>query len=168
MTRVSRTGLIFLAGIIFAAIVISPAGMNPGHSNVVQAANASETGVVAEGSENRESELQQLLMERKRLLSRIVESMKIFLESGRVGIDEYRNANIALLRAEMDLCKTRNERLDILQKIVQFHITCEAYVARRAAEGRATQINVNKAKVARLEAQIELARENLKGQSPEL
>jgi hypothetical protein len=93
--------------------------------------------------------------------------MKIFFEAGRVGIEEYKEANIALLRAEIDLCTTRNERLEILEKIIQFQKTCEAQVARRAAEGRATQMDVNKAKVAILEAQIELVREKLKEQSPE-
>ena len=164
MSRTLITGLVFSAVTIFAVLAISPAKMHPGGLNVTQAAGASEPGV-AEGRNSRESELQQLLTERKKVLSRIVESMKLFLDSGRAGIDEYRDANIALLRAEMDLCKTRNERLDILQKIVQFHTECEAQVARRAAaEGRATGMDVNKAKVARLEAQIELARENLKGQ----
>jgi len=167
MSRTLITGLVSSAVTIFAVLAISPAGMHPGGFNAAQAAGASEPGVVAERQENYESELQQLLMERKIALSRIVESMKLFLESGRVGFDEYRDANIALLRAEMDLCKTRNERLKILEKIVQFHRTCEAQMARRAAEGRAPEFDVDKAKIARLEAQIELARENLKGQSPE-
>jgi hypothetical protein len=137
--------------------------MHPGGLNVAQAAGASEPDA-AEGRDSLENELQQLLTERKRLLSPIVESMKIFFESGRVGLEEYRDANIALLRAEMDLCKTQDDRLKILEKIIQFQTTCEAWVARRAAEGRATQMDVNKAKVARLEAQIELVRESLKGQ----
>jgi hypothetical protein len=164
----SRTlsGLVFSAVTIFAVFMISGAGMHPGGLNAAQAAGASETGI-AERRDSRESELQQLLMERKRVLSRIVESMKIFLESGRAGFDEYRDANIALMRAEMDLCKTRDERLDILEKIVQFNKTCEAQVERRAAEGRAPKFDVDRAKVATLEAQIELAREKLKGQSPE-
>ena len=167
MSRTLITGLVFSAVTIFAVLAISPAGMHPGGFNAAQAAGASETGVVAERQESYESELQQLLMERKRVLSRIVESMKIFLESGRAGFDEYRDANIALMRAEMDLCKTRDERLDILEKIVQFNKTCEAQVERRAAEGRAPKFDVDRAKVATLEAQIELAREKLKGQSPE-
>jgi len=167
MIRVSRTRLIFPAVIMSIVLAIFMAGMYAGRFNMAQAANASETGVVAEGPENRKSELQQLLTERKMVLSRIVQSMKLFLESGRAGIDEYRDANIALMRAEMDLCRTRNERLDILQKIVQFHTEYEAQVARRAADGRGTGMDVNKAKVARLEVQIELARENLKDQSPE-
>jgi outer membrane protein TolC len=64
----------------------------------------------------------------------------------------------------MDLCNTPNDRIEILEKIVQFHKKCEEQVARRADEGRATRIDVEKAKLARLEAQIELVRENLKGQ----
>lgn len=164
MTRVSRTRLIFSAVIMSVVLAIFMAGMHAGRINVAQAADASETGVVAEGPENSESELQQLLAERKRVLSRIVQSMKLFLESGRAGFDEYRDAKIALMRAEMDLCRTRNERLDILQKIVEFHTECEAQVARRAADGRATEMDVNKAKVVRLEVQIELVRESLKGQ----
>jgi hypothetical protein len=93
--------------------------------------------------------------------------MKIFLESGRIGLDEYMRANVALMRADMDLCKTKDERLEILQKIVQLHRECEAWIARRAAEGRATEADVKKAKVGTLEAQIELLREKLKGQSAE-
>lgn len=162
MPRTLLTGLAFSTVTIFAVLAISPAGRHPGGLNVAQAAGASEPGV-AEGLNSRQSELQQLLVERKKVLSRIVESMKLFLESGRANIDEYRDAKIALLRAEMDLCSTRNERLDILQKMVQFHSEYEAQVARRAADGRATEMDVNKAKIAGLEAQIELIREKLKG-----
>lgn len=167
MSRTLITGLVFSAVTIYAVLAISPGGMHVGRCNVARAAEASETGVAAEGREKYESELQQLLAERKRLLSRNVESMKFFFEAGRVSIDEYRDANIALLRAEMDMCKTRDDRLKILEQIIQFHKTCEAWVARRAVEGRATEIDVSRAKVAMLEAQIELARENLKGQSSE-
>ncbi len=167
MSRTLITGFVFLAVTIFAVLIIPGSGMNPDSFNVVQTAKASETDVAVEGREKYEKELQQLLLERKRLLSNVVDSMKIFFESGRVGLDEYMHANIALLRAEMDLCQTPNERLEILQKIVQFHRECEAWMARRAADGRATQADVKKVKVATLEAQIELVREKLKEQSPE-
>jgi len=163
MSRTLITGLVFSAVTIFTVLAISPGGMHPGGLNAAQAAGASQPGA-AEGRDSLENELQQLLTERKRLLSPIVESMKIFFESGRVGLEEYRDANVALLRAEMDLCKTQDDRLKILEKIIQFQTECEAWMARRAAEGRATQMDVNKAKVARLESQIELVRESLKGQ----
>ena len=155
MSRTLITGLVFSAATIFAVLAISPAGFN-----AAQAAEASEQSIEG-GREKYESELKELLMERKRILSGIVESMKIFFESGRADPDEYRDANIALLRAEMDLCKTRDERIEILKKIIEFHKTHITWVERRAAEGRVPQYNVDKVKIAMLEAQIELARENL-------
>ena len=161
MSRTLKTVFVFLAVTLFVVFMISGAGMNLGSFNAAQVAGASEPGI-AEGRKSQENELQELLMERRRILSRIVESMKIFLESGRISIDEYRDANIALLRAEMDLCKTRDNRLEILEKIVQFHRTHEAQMAKRAADRRATEIDVERAKVARLEAQIELIWEKLK------
>jgi hypothetical protein len=129
MSRKFITGLVFLIVTIFAVLIISGSGMKSDSFNVTQSAKASETNVAAEGREEYEKELQQLLTERKQLLSNVVDSMKIFLESGRIGLDAYMDANIALLRAEMDLCKTPNERLEILQKIVQFHRECEAWTA---------------------------------------
>jgi len=165
MSRTLITGLVFSAVTILVFMIFG-AGMYPRGLNAAQAAGASEPGV-AEGRDSHRRQLQELLMERRMILSGIVKSMKIFLESGRVGIDEYRDANIALLRAEMDLCKTRNERIEILRKIVEFHKTFEEQIKRRADEGRTTRIDVDKAKVATLEAQIELARENLAGQPSE-
>jgi hypothetical protein len=167
MKKLLKTGLIFPVMILFATVLILPIDMDFDRFNLAKAAEASETNVVAGIQESPERELQQLLLERKMVLSSIVDSMKIFMESGRIGLDAYMDANIALLRAEMDLCQTLNERLEILQKIVQFHKECEAWMARRAADGRATQMDVDKVKVARLGAQIELAREKLKLQSTE-
>jgi len=166
MLRISGTGLVFSAVIMFIFLMVFMAGMHVGNSNLASAADTSVQGI-AEGRDRLENEIQELLIERKKVLSRIVRSMKLFLESGRANIDEYRNANIALMRAEMDLCRSRDERLEILKKIVKFHSDYEAQVARRAADGRATEMDVNKAKVAGLEARIELLRESLKGQHPE-
>jgi hypothetical protein len=167
MSRKLITGFVVLIVTIFAVLIISGSGVKSDSFNVVQAAKASETDAAAKGREEYEKELQELLTERKQLLSDVVASMKIFLESGRIGLDEYMRANVALLRADMDLCKTKDERLEILRKIVQLHRECEAWIARRAAEGRATEADVKKAKVGTLEAQIELLREKLKGQSAE-
>ena len=165
MSRTLITGLVFGALTIFAVFTISGSSMNPGHSNVAQAAELSKTSIAAEGQKRYESEMQQLLLERRTLLSRNVESMKIFAESGRIDVGEYRDANIALLRAEMDMCKTKDERFDILEKIIQVHKNYEEHVAKLIAIGQSTEIELNKAKVATLEAQIELIREKLKGQS---
>ena len=162
MSRTLITGFVFSAVVVFAVLIILGSGMNPSHSNVAQAAELSET---SKSPEKYEGELQQLLLERKTLLSHNVESMKIFVDSGRVDISEYHDANIALLRAEMDLCKTKDERLDILEKIIQIHKNYEEQVAKKIAFGQSSKIELNKAKVAILEARIELIKEKLKGQS---
>jgi hypothetical protein len=167
MSRTLITGFVFTAVTLLAVLIITGIGVKSDGFNIAQTAKASETDITAQAREKYEKELQQLLTERRQLLSNVVDSMKIFLESGRIGLDEYMRANVALLRADMDLCKTKDERLEILQKIVQLHRECEAWIARRAAEGRATEADVKKAKVGTLEAQIELLREKLKGQSAE-
>jgi outer membrane protein TolC len=165
MSRKLITGLVFLAVTIFVVLIISGSVVKSDSFNVAQAAKASGTDAAAEGREKYEKELQELLTERKRLLSDVVDSMKIFLDSGRMDMDEYVNANIALLRAEMDLSKTQNERLEILEKIIQFHKKYEEHVAKMIANGKSSEIGLNKAKAATLEARIELVREKLKGQS---
>ena len=164
MSRKLIKGLVFLIVTIFAVLILFDSGMNLGRSNVTKAAELSETSKSPEQFKN---ELRQLLLERKIVLSSIVDSMKIFVDSGRIGLDEYIDANIALLRAEMDLCKTKDERLDILEKIIQFNKKYEEHVAKMIAIGQSTEIGLNKAKVAVLDAQIELVREKLKLQSTE-
>jgi hypothetical protein len=160
MSRTLITGLVFLAVAIFAVLIIPSSGIKSDSFNVIQAAKASET---SKSPEQYKSKLQQLLLERKTLLSRNVESMKIFVDSGRMDFGEYRDANIALLRAEMDLSKTKDERLDILEKIIQLHKKYEEHVTKMIAIGQSSEIGLNKAKAATLEARIELLREKLKG-----
>jgi hypothetical protein len=167
MTRLLKTGLIFPVMILFAAVLIHLTDMDFDRFNFTKAAEASETNAVAGVQESPERELRQLMLERKMVLSNIVDSMKIFVDSGRFGLDEYIDANIALLRAEMDLSKTKDERLNILEKIIQFHKKYEEHVAKMIAIGQSTEIGLNKAKVAVLDAQIELVREKLKLQSTE-
>jgi hypothetical protein len=121
MTRLLKNGLIFTVMSLFVAVLILLTDMDFDRFNLAKAAEASETNVVAGAQESPERELRQLMLERKMVLSNIVDSMKIFVDSGRIGLDEYIDANIALLRAEMDLSKTKDERLNILEKIIQFH-----------------------------------------------
>jgi len=166
MSRTLITRLVFFAVAILTVLIITCSGVKSDSYNLAQTAKASETDVAAQARKKYEKELQQMMLERKILLTRNVESMKIFAESGRVDIGEYRDANVALLRAEMDLCKTKDERLDILEKIIQVHKKYKEQVARRIALGQSSEIELNKAKVATLETRIELVREKLKGESP--
>jgi outer membrane protein TolC len=100
--------------------------------------------------------LRALQTERYDTLKKIVESMRPFFEAGRLDLTDIRDAKVAVLRAEADLCATPAERVKVYEKIVDLQRTYEADMARKAASGRAGQWEADKAKVATLEAQIVL------------
>jgi len=152
MSGKSKTRLVCVSIIMLAVLAISISGIF-GRPRLSQAA-------VAKGQDGR-SELRALQTERREVLQKLVHRMETFLESGRIGIDEFMDANVELVRAELDLCRTKAERLEVLHKTVQFLTTCEGMVAKRAAAGRATEIDMGKARAAVLGAKIELAREQI-------
>ncbi len=153
MSGKSKTRLIVISIIMFVALVISVSGLSR-RAGLSQVAAAKEQA-------NLQSQLRQLQIQRREILDKLVHKMEIFLESGRIGIDEFMEANVKLVRAELDLCRNRAERLEVLQKAVKFLITCEEMAAKRADAGRATDIDVDKVKAAVLQARIELAREQM-------
>jgi outer membrane protein TolC len=116
-----------------------------------QAAGSAEQG--PSGSIER---LRALQAERYKTLKKVVESMRPFFEAGRIDLTEMRDAEVAVCRAEADLCATPAERIKVYEKFVELQQTYETNTARKAASGRAGQWEVDKARVATLEAQIEL------------
>jgi hypothetical protein len=100
--------------------------------------------------------LRALQTERYNTLKKVVESMRPFLQAGRVALTEMQDAEVAVCRAEADLCATPAERVKVYEKFVELQQTYETNVAHMAASGRAGQWDVDKAKAATLEAQIEL------------
>lgn len=99
-----------------------------------------------------------LLAERHRLCKDIVESLEPFVNAGRVDIAELRDATIAMHRAEADLCATVGERIQVYEKMVDVLRRHERHAANRADAGRISEAEVIEAKVATVEAQIELER----------
>jgi hypothetical protein len=108
-----------------------------------------------------QKQLRQLLLERKQLLEKRVEDMKVFVDAGRVSGSEYAKAREAALLAGLELCNTKAERIEIRREIVEIYKVAEAWAKRRADTGRATQSELDEAKVACLEAEINLLREKL-------
>jgi len=152
MSGKSKTRFVLISIFMFGILAISLMGVF-GCPWLSQAA-------VARGQDG-QSELRVLLTERREVLDKLVHKMEVFLESGRIGIDEFMDVNVELVRTELDLCRSRAERLEVLQKTVQFLTTCEGMVAKRAAAGRATEIDMGKVRAAVLGARIELAREQM-------
>lgn len=108
-----------------------------------------------------QEQLRQLLLERKELLEKRVEDMKVFVDAGRVSGSEYAKAKEAALLAGLDLCDTKAERIEIRREIVEIYKIAEAWAKRRADTGRAPQSELDEAKVACLEAKISLLKEQL-------
>jgi hypothetical protein len=108
-----------------------------------------------------QEQLRQLLLERKRLLEKRVEDMKVFFDAGRVSGSEYVKIKEAALLAGLDLCDTKAERIEIRREIVELYKEAEAWTKRRAENGRAPQSELDEARVARLEAEIQLLKEQL-------
>jgi hypothetical protein len=100
--------------------------------------------------------LRALQTERYETLKKIVESIRPFVETGRVALTDLRDAEVAMCHAEVDLCTMPAERVKVYEKIVDLQRTYEANMTRKAASGRGSQVEADKAKVATLEAQIQL------------
>jgi len=105
--------------------------------------------------------LRELLLERRRLLEKRVEDMKVFVDAGRVSGSEYAKAREAALLAGLDLCDKKADRIEIRKEIVEIYKVAEALAKRRADTGRATQSELGEAKFTRLEAEISLLKEEL-------
>jgi len=68
----------------------------------------------------------------------------------------------ASLTAGVDLCVTRDDRVRIYAEIVKFYKQSEALAKRRFEHGYGGQVALGKIKVARIESEIDLLREQLK------
>ena len=112
--------------------------------------------------QEQERQLHKLLLERQRVLDQMAEHALKFAEEGRVSMVEYTKAKAAAIRGRLDLCQTGAERVDVLKQLVKLYIEAQAWTERRAASGVATSVDVDMAKTDRLNAQIELTKEELR------
>jgi len=151
-----------LIGLLFTTI--SAVFLMGDHRTILRAARAEGLSVSTKVSAAREAtqeRLRELLLERRRLLEKRVEDMKVFVDAGRVSGSEYAKAREAALLAGLDLCNTKAERIEIRKEIVEIYKVAEALAKRRADTGRATQSELGEAKFTRLEAEINLLKEEL-------
>ena len=109
--------------------------------------------------------LRALLVERHEILKKGVANLQKFVDSGRADVLELSAMMTAMYRAEADLCRTDAARIKVHEKLVETLKTHEGLAVRRADAGRMTDWQLDKTRVATLEAQIELERLRL-GQRP--
>ncbi|MBN2314480.1 MAG: hypothetical protein JXM79_11160 [Sedimentisphaerales bacterium] len=128
--------------------------------DTVKSARAGESFTSTDSKVTQE-QLRELLLERKRILEKRVENMKVFFNAGRVSGSEYAKAKEAALLAGLDLCHTKAERVTIRREIVGIYQEAEGWTKRRADTGHAPQSELDEARVACLEAEINLIKEQL-------
>ena len=133
------------------------------HPGILRPATAIETSTAqSPNAQQKQNKLHQLLLERKRILDAIAEDAKRSVEAGRLSMAEYMDAKTASLSAGIELCETKDDRVKIYAEIVKVHEESEAWTKRRFEHGQAGQVDLAKAKVARIESEIDLLRERLK------
>jgi len=106
-------------------------------------------------------QLRKLLLERKEILDRIAEDIEVRLKHGAGTISEYEQAKKAALLAGIDLCSTKSERIEIHKEIVKLYRELEAWTMRRHEHGQGGQVDLDMAKAARLESEIDLLKKQL-------
>lgn len=102
--------------------------------------------------------LRELQTERYNLLKEMFETMQQSLAFGGADLGDYRDATIALHRAEAELCTTNAARIKVHEKLVEAMKTQQDQALRREAAGRITRWELDEAKAATLQAQIDLER----------
>lgn len=100
--------------------------------------------------------LRALRMERKEYLDRIAQEIKHHVDAGRKTMNEYRNAKIALLLAEIELSENPDRRISLYQEVVQLHQETEMWAMKRVEQGKVGKEELDKLKVATVEAKIGL------------
>jgi outer membrane protein TolC len=138
---------------------------HPGHVTLAAAADSPQVTNIAKAPNATETKLHQLLLERKQILQNIVDTIANQYKLGVTDMEQLQQAKINLLNADLDLDKTPAERINIRSQIVQLYKEAEDSLTTQVAAGRATELELEKAKVARLTEQIELVKEQLAAKS---
>jgi hypothetical protein len=118
-----------------------------------------------QGPSGSHEHLRALLIERHDILKRRVATMRLHVESGRADVSAFRNATIAMYRAEADLCTTDAARIAVHEKLVEMIQEQQEFAARQAAAGRISSWEFDEARIATLEAKIDLERLRLAQQT---
>ncbi|MEN6428106.1 MAG: hypothetical protein ABFE13_22385 [Phycisphaerales bacterium] len=103
-----------------------------------------------------------LMTERCDILKHIVDLVEKHLASGRATLAEWRDAKVALYVAQTELSTDRAGQITIHEEMVDFLKRCEQLAQRSADAGQTPQVEVDRARVATIDAQIALERLRLR------
>jgi hypothetical protein len=106
--------------------------------------------------------LRQLSLQRKHLLEHLAQMIELNVKAGRATKSEYVQAKRAALLAGIDLCNTGSERVEIYREIVKLYLELEEDEKRKHEAGINDRLKISKLRIVRVEAEIDLLREQLK------
>ena len=160
-----RFGCILSAGLILICMT-SPVGwLNINKAQLPTSAYAAEHPIQFQGDTN--VQLRALLQERYEVLRAVAGLLNQQYSTGQVGILEIRNAIIDMLHAEADLRSTNAERIKVYEKLVTILQEQDKSLAKEVNAGRVNQMDFLKARVATLQAEIQLEKLRLPQQTPQ-
>lgn len=131
----------------------------------LKSALAGESVLPGPGSDAREL-LNALRLQRKQTLQRIVDQSQRMYENGTQDLTGVLRAKIAVLKADIKLCSSQSECIKIHQDIVNLRRKIEETMQRTMAGGSVSSIELARATVKRLDAEIDLAQAQLELASP--
>ena len=104
------------------------------------------------------SSLKDLLKDRHAALEAVATAAREGYESGGVSLEEMYQTQMAVLKGEVDGADVKKDRISILERIVKLAQEQEKGIAAGVEMGISTEISALRSKVARVEAEIALAR----------
>jgi hypothetical protein len=152
------------AGLILICLNSPSQWLQGNKAQLLTTAHAAEHPIQFQGETNQQ--LRALLQERYDVLRAVAGLLNQQYSAGQAGILEIRDAIIAMLHAEADLCSTNAERIKVYQKLVTILQEQDKSLAREVSSGKVNQMHFLKARVATLEAQIQLEKLKLSQETP--
>jgi bla regulator protein BlaR1 len=110
--------------------------------------------ILAEGTRNEDSRA--LLLKQKDILEKTLQTVKMKHDSGQATGTELMNAQMDVLRVDRELAETPQQRIAISEQIVSLYKEHEQLTEKLVAAGKASQDDVDKIKLQRLDAEKEL------------
>ncbi len=149
--------------LLLICLAVQSGWLGGDQARLLAPAHAGENKSKAQTGSN--ERLRELLEERYEILKTLVESEKHLVKIGQGSSRRIVEATAAMLRAEADLCSTDSARIDIHEKIVAILRECEVLMDREVKAGMAGQDAVERNRLLRLEAKIEIEKMKLAQQA---
>ena len=108
-----------------------------------------------------QDQLHQKLLERKQLLDQEAEEVKRRFDVGSGTSSEYLQAKEAALRAGIDLCQSKVDKINVYKQILEAFTQVDKLTEMETTVGQRSLSDLRKTKVARLNIEIELLKVQL-------